>query len=260
MTGLALSAMFARDGLADAATNQAAADGTHFAPKVKSVIWLFMTGGTSHLESFDPKPELNVHAGKTFDESPHGKAVTESPFYRKNVRDFAGVPRDLMPKIYPLQIGYRKCGESGIEVSNWWEHVGDRIDDLAVVRSMWTTDNDHAAQLQFHTGRHIFDGLRPSMGSWVHYGLATLNENLPQFIALGPPPRDCCGGVGSHGADYLGPEHAGVQLRIDPKNPLPFGTPGSDIYVDERRKQLELLRKLNRKASVEYPEDAALRA
>jgi len=260
MTGVALSAMLARDGLAETSPDHAAAQGTYFPPKVKSVIWLFMTGGASHVESFDPKPQLNVHAGKTFDESPYGKAITESPFYRKNVRDFAGVPRDLMPKIYPMQIGHRQRGQSGIDVSDWWEHVGECIDDLAVVRSMWTTDNDHAAQLQFHTGRHIFDGLRPSIGAWVHYGLGTLNENLPQFIALGPPPRDCCGGVGSHGADYLGPEHAGVQLRIDPQNPLPFGTPGADVYLDERRKQLELLRKLNRKASVAYPEDPALRA
>ncbi len=158
-TGLALSAMLEQDGFG------AAADAGHlpsgkplFAPKAKSVIWFFMLGGTSHVESFDPKPALTEHAGKTFDESPFGKAVLESPYYRKNVRDFAGVPRNLMPKIYPLQIGYRKHGESGIEVSDWWPHLSECVDDLAIVRSMWTTDNDHAAQLQFHTGRHIFDG------------------------------------------------------------------------------------------------------
>ena len=258
MTGLALSTMLAEDGVG--AESASAIGQPHFAPKAKSVIWLFMLGGTSHMESFDPKPQLNVHAGKTFDESPHGEAVTGSPFYRKNVRDFAGVPRDLMPKIYPMQVGYRKRGQCGLEVSDWWQHVGQCVDDMAVVRSMWTTDNDHAAQLQFHTGRHIFDGLRPSIGSWVHYGLGSLNENLPQFIAMGQPPRDCCGGVGAHGADYLGPEHAGVELRIDPMNPLPFGTPGSDVYLEERRRQLDLLKRLNGRAAIEYPEDASLRA
>ena len=258
MTGLALSAMLAQDATAN--EGEPLTRQPHFPAHVKSVIWLFMTGGTSHMESFDPKPELNVHAGKTLDESPYGTAVKESPYYRSNVRDFAGVPRDLMPKIYPLQVGFKKRGQAGIEVSDWWEHLGDCVDDLAIVRSMWTTDNDHAAQLQFHTGRHIFDGLRPSIGSWVHYGLGSLNDNLPQFIALGQPPRDCCGGVGSHGADYLGPEHAGVQLRINPQNPLPFGTPGADVTIAERKHQLELLRRLNAQTPVAYPEDAALRA
>ncbi|MFP6767422.1 MAG: DUF1501 domain-containing protein, partial [Planctomycetaceae bacterium] len=143
---------------------------------------------------------------------------------------------------------------------DWWPHLSTCIDEIAVVRSMWTTDNDHAAQLQFHTGRHIFDGFFPSIGSWVHYGLGSLNENLPQFLVLGTPPRDCCGGVGAHGADYLGPQHAGVQMRIDPKNPLPFGTPGASVYQEERADQMELLRELNGLAAIEYPGDAAMRA
>src|SRR5262249_36188488 len=116
-TGLALGAMLHRDGIASAGTQ----DGKPlFARKAKRIIWLFMLGGTSHLESFDPKPALNKYAGKTIQESPYAKAVLESPYYRKNVRDFAGVPRDLMPKIYPLQVGFKKRGKSGIEVSDWW--------------------------------------------------------------------------------------------------------------------------------------------
>ena len=165
-TGIALASL-----LGTAAEASDAVRLPHVSPKAKSVIWFFMNGGTSHLESFDPKPALNKYAGKTIDESPYKKQVLDSPFYRKNVRDFSGVPRDLMPKLYPLQVGYRKRGQSGIEVSDWFPHVGSCIDDIAVVRSMWTTDNDHAAQLQFHTGRHIFDGFYPSIGSWVHYGL-----------------------------------------------------------------------------------------
>ena len=86
---------------------------THFPAKAKNVIWYFMLGGTSHLESFDPKPALNQHAGKSIAEEPFQGIITDSPYYRKNVRDFAGVPRNLMPKLYPLQVGYRKRGESG---------------------------------------------------------------------------------------------------------------------------------------------------
>jgi len=260
-TGLALGAMLHRDGIVSASESpRLPGNLSQIAPKAKSVIWYFMLGGTSHLESFDPKPALNEHAGKTVDESPYRSAVFDSPFYRKNVRDFAGTPRDMMPKIYPLQVGYKKRGESGIEVSDWWPEVGDCIDDLAVVRSMWTTDNDHAAQLQFHTGRHIFDGFHPSIGSWVHYALGSLNDNLPQFVVMGGGPGDCCGGVGAHGASYLGPEHAGVAMSLDPNNPLAFGSPGASVTLAERQQQLELLGKLNQLAGVEYPDDAVMRA
>src|SRR5436853_3125753 len=111
-TGLALSAMLHRDGGARAADGK-----PHFAPKAKRVIWLFFMGGVSHLESFDPKPALTKFGGKTIDESPFKKAVVESPYYRKNVMDFAGTPRGLLNKIYPTQVGFKKYGKSGIEVS-----------------------------------------------------------------------------------------------------------------------------------------------
>lgn len=262
-TGLALGSLLADEGISRATSQLPGglpAGLPAIAPKAKSVIWLFMLGGTSHLESFDPKPALNRYADKTFAETPFGEGVLKSPYYRKNVRDFAGVPRDLMPKIYPLQIGSRQQGQSGIEMSDWWPHLATCVDDLSIVRSMWTTDNDHAAQLQFHTGRHIFDGLHPSIGSWVHYGLGSANRNLPQFVVMGPPPGDCCGGVGAHGASYLGPEHAGVKVSSNPANPLQFGTPGENVYWAERRQQLDLLNKLHGLTALEYPDDAKMRA
>lgn len=258
-TGLALGSLLAGEGITRAASVMPSGL-PEIAPKAKSVIWLFMMGGTSHVESFDPKPALNRHADKTFEETPFGDEVLKSPFYRKNVRDFSGVPRNLMPKIYPLQIPSRPQGQSGIEMSDWWPHLATCVDDLAIVRSMWTTDNDHAAQLQFHTGRHIFDGLFPSIGSWVHYGLGTANKNLPQFVVMGKPPGDCCGGTNAHGASYLGPEHAGVKVSTNPANPLEFGTPGDKVYRAERRQQLDLLNKLHELTAVEYPDDAKMRA
>jgi len=263
LTGLALNSMLQQDGYAKSdsqAVHTPSSGRPHFAPQAKSVIWYFMLGGTSHLESFDPKPALNKYAGKTIDNTPLKNAILDSPFYRSNVRDFAGVPRKLMPSLYPLQVGYRKRGQSGIEVSDWWPHVGGCIDDIAVVRSMWTTDNDHAAQLQFHTGRHIFDGFYPSIGSWVHYGLGSLNDNLPQFVVMGTPPGDCCGGAGAHGGSYLGPEHTGVRLETNAADPLPFGSPGPDVTIAERRDQLDLLRELNELSALDHPRDAALRA
>lgn len=260
--GLALGAMLSRDGIVRASDGpwSLPSGQPHFAPRAKRVIWIFHMGGVSHLESFDPKPMLNRFAGKTIDESPFKSAVEDSPYYRKNVMDFGGKPRALMNKLYPLQVGFKKYGASGIEVSDWWPHLAQCVDDLAIVRSMWTTDNDHAAQLQFHTGRHVFEGFHPTIGSWIHYGLGALSENLPQFVVIGNPPGDCCGGVAAHGASYLGPEHAGVPLKVDPANPLPFGSPGATVTREGRNHQLELLRELNTLTGAEYPDDPAMRA
>lgn len=261
-TGLALGALLFRDGVARAEepAKWLPPDGNpHHTPKAKSVIWLFMVGGTSQMESFDPKPELTKHAGKTIQESPY-KSTLESPFLKQNLREVVPGLHQVHPKIFPMQIGHRRFGKSGIEVSDWWPHVGSCIDDIAIVRSMWTTDNNHGAQLQFHTGRHALEGALPTIGSWVHYGLGTLNENLPQFVVLGTPLADCCAGVNGHGAHYLGPEHSGVRMNVDPRNPLPFATPGPDKFQEEQKGEFDLLGRLNRLAGVDYPDDPAMRA
>src|SRR5436190_1106599 len=155
---------------------------------------------------------------------------------------------------------FKPRAQSGIEVSDWWPHVGELVDDLAVVRSLYTTDNDHGAQLQFHTGRHALEGPFPTIGSWVHYGLGSLNENLPQYVVMGSPLSDCCGGVNGHGAHYLGPENAGVRMNADPNNPLPFASPGPGKFREEQSAEFDLLGRLNRLSGIEYPDDPALRA
>lgn len=258
-TGLALSALLHRDGVANAGEVPAPDGKPHFAPKAKSVIWLFMIGGASHLESFDPKPALNQYAGKSIEDTPYKDTLT-SP-YLKNERVVAPDANGLIRKeLYPLQIGFKKRGQSGIEVSDWWPHVGECIDDIAVVRSMWTEDSNHGAQLQFHTGRHRLDGFYPTIGAWVHYGLGSLNDNLPQFVVLGKPLADCCGGMEGHRANYLGPQHDGVPLAVDPNNPLPFAKPEKEMFQEEQRADFELIGKLNRLSAAEYPHDSALRA
>src|SRR5438477_6204150 len=261
-TGLALGAMLYKDGVvrAEGPAAWSPPDGKpHFTPRAKSVIWFFMVGGTSHMESFDPKPELTKHAGKTIAESPY-KSTLDSPFVKQNVREVVAGLHKVHPTIYPLQTGFKKYGGSGIEVSDWWPHVGSCADDLSVVRSFWTTDNNHGAQLQFHTGRHALEGPLPTIGSWVHYGLGSLNDNLPQFVVLGNPLADCCGGMNGHGANYLGPEHAGVRMNVDPRNPLPFAAPGAGKSREQQAREFDLLGRLNRLTAVEYPDDSALRA
>src|SRR5688572_26693254 len=215
-TGLALGSLLLDDGVARAA----AVPKTHFAPKAKSVIWIFLSGGYSHMETFDPKPALTQFAGKTFTETPYADPL-KSPLHDKRSRAVVTTVREKYAKIFPMQVGYKPRGQSGIEMTDWWPQLATCVDDLALVRNMYTTDNDHAAENQIHTGRHKLDENQPSIGAWVHYGLGSLNENLPQFISLGGP-----GGPETNvsvEADYLGIQHAGVPLTIDPANPLPFG-------------------------------------
>jgi hypothetical protein len=263
-TGMALGELLLRDGIyrADRATASTLPDGQPASPpRAKSVIWIFLVGGMSHMESFDPKPALNEFAGQEIGDTPH-KDVLSASFISENLR--VVVPNDanghIRHKLFPLQVGFQRRGQSGLEISDWFPHLGDCADYLAVIRSVWTTDNNHGAQLQFHTGRHVLEGQFPTIGSWIHYGVGSLNDNLPRFVVLGTPIADCCGGVGAHGASYLGPEHNGVQLGVDPKSPLPFATPGSDVFRHEQASEFELLDRLNRLAAIEYPEDAAMRA
>lgn len=253
-TGLALSALLHRDGFAK--DNSPA---LHFAPKAKNVIWLFMVGGASHVEGFDPKPMLNQYDGKTIAETPY-KNILQSPHLKNNLRELLPGQHKVQPKVYRMQVDHKKWGKSGLEISNWWPHVAGHADKLAIVRSLWTTDNDHGAQLQFHTGRHVLDGPQPTIGSWVHYGLGSLNENLPSFVVLGTPLADCCGGVHGHGSHYLGPEHNGIRLQVDPKNPLPFASSAQAKSAAEQAAEFELAGKLNALSNVTYPDDPALRA
>ncbi len=226
----------------------------HHKPKAKSVIWLFMRGGVSHLESFDFKPELNKYAGKSILETPY--ASVQSPEKLKNVRvvvvnDANGQQRN---KIYPLQVGFKKYGQCGMDVSDWFPHTGSVADDIAVVRSMWTTDDNHGAQVQFYSGRHMLDGRFPTIGAWVSYGLGSLNDNLPQFITIGPRFFD------KRDGHYLGPAYDAVPLKIDPKNPLDYARPEFDLSGAEQEMEFDLIRKLNRASQVRYPQDPVLQA
>lgn len=266
-TGLALAAMAGRAGAAAAgmkAPGEVAhgawvpTDGkAHFEPKAKSVIWIFLCGGLSHIESFDVKPELNKYAGKSIEETPYAGVLKTA---EKEI--VGGNPNHGNRKvIMPLQTGYKPYGQSGLVVSDWFPHVGSCADDLAVVRSLWTKDNDHGAQLTWHTGRHVREGGLPTVGSWACYGLGTMNADLPEYVVLGTPTGDCCGGAWTHGAGYLGPENAGVRLSTDPGNPLPFLSGGKNGGTrEEQMAELSLLGKLNTLSGIDYPEDRDLRA
>lgn len=254
-SGLALAAMLHRDGYS-AEAKWAPPDGKpHFKPKAKSVIWLFMNGGVSHMETFDPKPSLTKFAGKTIKEGPVPDAQDPEKLKLARVTVINDANGQQRNKLYPLQVGFKKYGNSGIEFSDWVPHMGSCVDDLAVIRSMYTTDDNHGAQTQFHTGRHMLDGEYPTLGAWVHYGLGTLNENLPQFISMGA--REYWNIKDGH---YLGPAHDAVPMRVDPANPLDYGKPEVPVTPAEQKAGFELSGKLNKLREKDYPNDPALDA
>ena len=254
-TGMALGAVLQREARADAGPGWMPPDGLpQIAPKAKSVIWLFMNGGVSHMESFDPKPMLNRYAGKTIAETPFASVQDPAKLAleRLVVPDANGNQRNTL---YPLQVGFRRHGQCGMEISEWFPQIARHADRLALVRSLWTTDSNHGAQTQFHSGRHQNDGDFPTLGAWVHYGLGSLNDNLPQFISLGT--REYWNRRDGH---YLGPKHDAVPLRIDPENPLEFGRFEGSLSSTDRRLGLDLIQTLNGLRGVEYPQDPGLAA
>src|SRR5947208_11004507 len=255
-TGLALGAMLFRDRMAHADSavgGWCPPDGrAHFHPKAKSVIWIFLCGGVSHVESFDIKPELNKYAGKSIEETPYKRALAAEG---KNIIG-ANPAHGNRKVIMPLQTGYKPYGKSGLIVGDWFKNIGECADDLAVVRSLWTIHNDHGAQLTWHTGRHPRELEHPTVGSWITYGLGSMNENLPEYVVLGAPTGDCCGGAFTHGAAYLGPEYGGVRMSTDPAKPLPFiAPPANSITHEQQLENLSLLGKLNHLAGIDYPDD-----
>jgi Protein of unknown function (DUF1501) len=256
-TGLALGALLHDDRVARASdTGGSVPDGMpHFTPKAKSVIWFFLNGGVSHLDTFDPKPELNKYGGKTIQDTPFRGA--QDPKKLANARvvvvsNDSGTQRNTL---FPPQVGFTKHGQSGIEISDWLPHIGGCVDDIALIRSLYTTDNNHGAQTEFHSGRHMLDGEFPNLGAWVHYGLGSLNDNLPQYVSMGI--REYWNKSDGH---YLGPSHDAVPLRIDPASPLDYGRPELEVRDAEQRIGFDLVSRLNRLRAVEYPNDPALLA
>ncbi|MFO0936527.1 MAG: DUF1501 domain-containing protein [Gemmataceae bacterium] len=180
--------------LAADSTDPLAPKKPHFPAKAKTVIFLFMSGGVSHVDTFDPKPKLIAD---------HGKEVK---FDHPETRNRPGYE-----KLYLKRPGwkFKPYGKSGIEVSDLFPHVGERIDDVAMIRSMHTSHSNHYnATLGMHTGSFAF--ARPSIGSWLSYGLGTVNRNLPSFLVLAPQMPYA--GTQVWASDFLPGAHQGTRV------------------------------------------------
>jgi len=191
---MALGAMGAQGGLAGA-LSQLGAAGTHHGAKAKNVIFLYMDGGPSQVDTFDPKPRLTRDHGKAFP-----MAIEATQF-------------DDNGAILGSPWTFRPGGESGIPVSDLFPHVRTMADELCVIRSMTSKFSEHTAANYFlHTGSGIAG--RPSMGAWVAWGLGSGSKNLPDYVVLNgglTPP----GGLDCFGSGFLPPEHQATRLRPD---------------------------------------------
>jgi hypothetical protein len=243
-SGLGFGAL-ALTGLADespaAALNPLAPKSPQFAPKARRVIHLFMNGGPSHVDTFDPKPALERYAGQNL---PMKNLRTE----RKTGAAF------------PSPFRFRKYGQSGIDVSELFPHVAGCVDDLAVIRSMHADVPNHEPSLLL---MNCGDGrlIRPSLGSWLTYGLGTENANLPAFVAM------CPGGYpiqesqnwqagflpGTYQGTYIDTKHEDIEKLI-------AHIRNRKLDEQQQRRQLDLLRELNRRHSQQRDEDPQLEA
>jgi uncharacterized protein DUF1501 len=169
----------------------------HFAPKAKRVIWLFSTGGVSQMETFDPKPRLFAADGKTLGVG-GGLSLSKTPL--------------LKPRWQ-----FKPGGTCGTMVSDLFPHIRERMDDICLVRSMTTDNNEHfQATLAIHTGSFFVS--RPSIGSWISYGLGTMNQNLPSFVVISPFLPYA--GTQVFANDFLPAYHQGTRV-VPGKEPVP---------------------------------------
>jgi hypothetical protein len=218
----------------------------HFPAKAKNVIFLFMHGGPSAIDTFDPKPRLDRDNGKPL---PFKRPLT---FAENDVGGLLKSPWE-----------FKQHGQSGLPVSNLFPHVATCVDDLCMLRSMVGDGVDHGgALLQLHTGTINFT--RPSMGSWVLYGLGTENQNLPGFVTIKPSlahggAKNWASGFlpGAYQGTPIG--HAGMKVADIVKEPIEYLT-HQGFTGEQQRYELDLLRAINRKHAAAHQNDPELEA
>ncbi|MDX2035870.1 MAG: DUF1501 domain-containing protein [Isosphaeraceae bacterium] len=230
--GTALTALLSGDGFFDSPAR--AEDPTlepkasHHPAKAKSIIILFMYGGPSQVDLFDPKPELQKRSGQAMPAS-----VLDKGLQARN-------PGTLLGSKY----AFRKHGKSGVEISELFPHLAKRADDLAVIRSLRADSFAHGSGLlQMNTG-FVRQGF-PSLGSWVAYGLGSENRNLPGYVVMLDQRGGPISGPPNWGNGFMPATYQGTPLRSS-GDPILHLTPPADVSVEQQRNQIELLRSLSR--------------
>jgi hypothetical protein len=201
----------------------------HHQATAKSVIWLFMEGGPSHLDLVDPKPLLNQLAGQSLPASFHEPITAMG---EKNS------PLLESPRTW------RQHGESGLWASDWIPHIAECLDDIAVIRSCWTDGINHAGGVcQMNTCINVAG--RPSLGAWVNYGLGTGNENLPAFVVLCDNQGRPVNGPRNWGSGFMPASHQGVRIHSSSAQPIAnLNLPAGHTH-QRRQAELALLEQFN---------------
>lgn len=227
----------------ESSNNPLAPKSPHFEPRAKRMIWLFMHGGPSHVDLFDPKPELDKYGGQPLPES-FGQVMTR--------RDVAKNP--LLPTVRP----FRKRGESGLPVSDFLPHIAEMADELCVIRSMHGDSVNHPQSVyQMNTGNILMG--HPSVGSWVTYGLGSENADMPAFVVLPDPGTGIKGGPPAWGSGYLPAAYQGTTMRPGATPILNLNPPPS-LSAAQQRSTLDLVQAMNRRHMQTRDEDDELSA
>ncbi len=214
----------------------------HHARKARSVIWLFMEGGPSHLDLFDPKPALEKLAGQPMPAS-FGKPITAMGTASNTLM---GTRRK-----------WKRHGQSGLWVSDWYPHVAEHADDLAVIHSCWADGLNHVGSVcQMNTGS-ILAG-RPSLGAWATYGLGSSNENLPTFVILSDD-KEVVGGPKNWSAGFIPATYQGTHFRAEGTPILDLAPPGG-VSPKAQRSKLDYLAALNKRHAEARGGDTELEA
>ncbi|MEO1997737.1 MAG: DUF1501 domain-containing protein [Planctomycetaceae bacterium] len=247
--GLALASLLhsdelrAQSGPAAVPNNPLRAQAAHIAPKAKRVIYLFMHGGPSHLDLFDPKPDLLTYAGQPLPPS-FGQVMTR----RKVARN------PLMPPVKPL----RPRGHSGLAISDLMPHLAQVADELCVLRSCHGDSVNHPQSVyQMNTGSILMG--KPCLGSWVAYGLGSCNQNMPAFVVLPDPGGGLKGGPPAWGSGYLPAVYQGTTMRPG-RHPILNLKRQSEVSRDDQAASLRLMRQLNRQHLADRAFDGELAA
>src|SRR4051812_1560354 len=246
---VALTSMLARDGLLRAAASEAksnnplAAHAPHFAAKAKRVIFLFMSGGPSHMDLFDPKPDLIRLAGHPIPES-FGTFKTRR----------AVAKNKLLPPCRP----FAKHGQCGMDVSSYLPHIAESVDNICLLRGCYGDSVTHPESVYLMNTGTILMG-KPSLGAWATYGLGSESENMPAFVVMPDPAGWVKGGAPAWGNGFLPAAYQGTILRGGKSPILNLKTPAG-ITDEQQRSTVDFINKLNAEHATTLEEDSDLTA